>query len=126
VLIETNGSLDIAAIPLRSRLSWDINVPGSGSTSLYPDNIETHQETGSPAAGSTEIKFVLSNLEDYIWAKEMVLHNALHTFAPVLFSPVRNLLPAKDLADAILRDRLPVRLQLQLHTIIWPEKSRGV
>ena len=72
------------------------------------------------------IIFVLSGLDDYRWAKEMTLLNKLPAFAPVLFSPVRNLLPAKDLAEAILRDRLQVRLQLQLHTIIWPEKSRGV
>ena len=126
VLIETNGSLDIAAIPIEATVIMDIKCPGSGSTSLYPNNIETIRKRASLRAGSTEIKFVLSSLEDYTWATEMVLHNALHTFAPVLFSPVRNLLPAKDLADAILRDRLPVRLQLQLHTIIWPEKSRGV
>ena len=109
MLIETNGSLDIAAIPIEATVIMDIKCPGSGSSSLYPDNIETIRKRASLRAGSTEIKFVLSSLQDYAWAKEMVLLNALPAFAPVLFSPVRDLLPVKDLADAILRDRLPVQ-----------------
>jgi 7-carboxy-7-deazaguanine synthase len=126
VLIETNGSLDIAAIPIEATIIMDIKCPGSGSPSLHPDNLNTIRRRASLRPGSTEIKFVLSSLDDYTWAKDMVLVNAIPCFAPVLFSPVRDLLPVKDLAEAILRDRLQVRLQLQLHTIIWPEKSRGV
>lgn len=126
VLIETNGSLDIAAIPIEATVIMDVKCPGSGSSSLHPNNLETIRRRTSLRAGSTEIKFVLSGIDDYTWAKERVLLHALHAFAPVLFSPVRHLLPVKDLAEAILMDRLQVRLQLQLHTIIWPEKSRGV
>lgn len=126
VLIETNGSLDIAAVPVEATVIMDIKCPDSGSTSLHPDNIATIRKRASLRAGSTEIKFVVSSLQDYEWAKEMVLLHALPAFAPVLFSPVKDLLPAKDLADAILRDRLQVRFQLQLHTIIWPETPRGV
>jgi 7-carboxy-7-deazaguanine synthase len=126
VLIETNGSLDIGDIPVETTVIMDIKCPGSGSTSLFPDNIATVRKRASLRAGATEIKFVLSDLQDYEWAKQMVLQHMLSAFAPVLFSPVGSLLPARDLADAILRDRLPVRLQLQLHTIIWPETLRGV
>jgi 7-carboxy-7-deazaguanine synthase len=126
VLIETNGSLDIAAIPIEATIIMDIKCPGSGSPSLHPDNLNTIRRRASLRPGSSEIKFVLSGLDDYTWAKDMVLVNAIPCFAPVLFSPVRDLLPVKDLAEAILRDRLQVRLQLQLHTIIWPEKSRGI
>jgi 7-carboxy-7-deazaguanine synthase len=126
VLIETNGSLDIAAIPIEATIIMDIKCPGSGSPSLHPDNLNTIRRRASLRLGSTEIKFVLSSIDDYIWARDMVLVNAIPRFAPVLFSPVRDLLPVRDLAEAILRDRLQVRLQLQLHTIIWPEKSRGV
>ena len=126
VLIETNGSLDIADIPFEATVIMDIKCPGSGSSFFYPDNITTIRKRASVRLGSTEIKFVLSSLRDYEWARKMVLVNDFPTFAPVLFSPVKGLFPIKDLADALLRDRLPVRLQLQLHSIIWPETLRGV
>ncbi len=126
VLIETNGSLDIANIPLAATVIMDIKCPGSGSSSLFPGNIATIRQRASRRAGATEIKFVLSSLQDYTWAREMVLLHDLPAVAPVLFSPVKDLLPVQDLADALLRDRLAVRLQLQLHTIIWPETPRGV
>lgn len=126
VLIETNGSLDIAAVPIKATVIMDIKCPGSGSSSIHPNNLETIRKRTSLRAGSVEIKFVLTGIDDYVWAKEMVLLHDLPAFASVLFSPVRHLLPAKDLAEAILKDGLPVRLQLQLHAIIWPEKSRGV
>ncbi len=126
VLIETNGSLDIADIPIEATVIMDIKCPGSGSSSLFPDNIPTIRKRASLRPGSTEVKFVLSSLQDYEWARDMVLVNGFPAFAPVLFSPVKDLFPIKDLADAILRDRLPVRLQLQLHSIIWPETLRGV
>jgi 7-carboxy-7-deazaguanine synthase len=126
VLIETNGSLDIAAIPVAATVIMDIKCPGSGASSLHPNNINTLRRRASLRPGSTEIKFVLASLDDYMWAKEIVLANALTASAPVLFSPVKELLPPRDLAEAILRDKLLVKLQLQLHTIIWPEESRGV
>ncbi len=126
VLIETNGSLDIANIPLAATIIMDIKCPGSGSASLFPANIATIRQRAALRAGATEIKFVLSSLQDYAWAREMVLLHDLSAVAPVLFSPVKSLFPVQDLADALLRDRLAVRLQLQLHTIIWPETPRGV
>lgn len=126
VLIETNGSLDIAGIPLAATVIMDIKCPGSGSSSLFPGNIATIRQRASLRPGATEIKFVLSSLQDYAWAREMVLLHDLPDVAPVLFSPVKGLFPVQDLADALLRDRLPVRLQIQLHTIIWPESPRGV
>ena len=126
VLIETNGSLDIAAISVAATVIMDIKCPDSGSSSLFPSNIETIRKRASLRAGATEIKFVLSSLPDYAWAREMVLRYDLPAVAPVLFSPVRGLFSVQALADALLRDRLPVRLQLQLHTIIWPETPRGV
>jgi 7-carboxy-7-deazaguanine synthase len=126
VLIETNGSLDISGIPLAATVIMDIKCPDSGSSSLFPANIATIRQRASRRAGATEIKFVLSSLRDYAWAREMVLHHDLPAVAPVLFSPVKDLFPVQDLAAALLQDRLAVRLQLQLHTIIWPETPRGV
>ena len=126
VLIETNGSMPISAIPLEATVIMDIKCPDSGSVSLHPDNIAAIKRRAIQRKGSTEIKFVLSSFRDYAWAKEILLENELPAFAPVLLSPVKNLLPIQDLANAILRDGLPVRLQLQLHTLIWPEILRGV
>jgi 7-carboxy-7-deazaguanine synthase len=126
VLIETNGSLDIADIPVEATVIMDIKCPGSGSTLFYPENIQTVRKRAFLRAGSTEIKFVLTSLQDYEWARKIVLSNGLPAFAPILFSPVRDRFPIRDLADALLNDRLPVRLQIQLHSIIWPETSRGV
>jgi 7-carboxy-7-deazaguanine synthase len=126
VLVETNGSLDIAEIPIEATVIMDIKCPGSGSSFLYPKNIQTARKRASLRRGATEIKFVLTCPQDYDWAREMVLVNDLPAFVPVLFSPARDQFPIRDLADALLRDRLPVRLQIQLHSIIWPGISRGV
>jgi 7-carboxy-7-deazaguanine synthase len=126
VLIETNGSLSIATLPIEVTVIMDIKCPGSGSTSLHPDNIDICRKRTALRSDATEIKFVVSSLEDYEWAKEMIMQCDLLSFAPVLFSPVRDRLPVRKLAEAILKDALPVRLQMQLHTIIWPDVPRGV
>jgi 7-carboxy-7-deazaguanine synthase len=126
VLLETNGSLNIEAIPVQATVIMDIKCPGSGESSLFPDNIEIIKKRASKRTGATEIKFVLSSLHDYNWAKTKVLQDSLHTFAPILFAPVQDRLPPRALAEMILSDKLPVRLQVQLHTLLWPEVSRGV
>ena len=73
-----------------------------------------------------EIKFVVGNEVDYSWAKERIAEHDLHHRHTVLFSPVFGDLAPQDLADWILADRLPVRLQLQLHKFIWDPEMRGV
>ena len=110
VLIETNGSLDIAGIPPAATVIMDIKCPDSGSSSFFPGNIATIRQRASLRAGATEIKFVLCSLQDYAWAREMVLLHDLPSIAPVLFSPVKDLFAVQSLADVLLRDRLPVRL----------------
>ena len=125
VLVETNGSIALTDVPLEATVIMDIKCPGSGSTSLHPDNIDTIKKRATGRRNASEIKFVLSSLSDYTWAKQIILANDLPAVAPVLLSPVKNLLPAADLAKALIEDQLPVRLQLQLHTIIWPEALRG-
>ncbi len=127
VLIETNGSLDISTLPIDVTVIMDIKCPASGSSSSFNQANFDHIKTRSTLRpGSSEIKFVISSLNDYLWAKDMVLKKALHEFAPILFSPVKDRIQTKTLAEAILIDRLPVRLQLQLHTLLWPEIQRGV
>lgn len=126
ILVETNGSLDIAAIPVEVTVIMDIKCPGSGTSSLFHGNIETIRNRASRRTGATEIKFVLTGPADYLWAKEMVQKYELIDLAPVLFSPAASLYNAADLAAAILKDGLPVRLQIQLQRILWPKSHRGV
>ena len=73
-----------------------------------------------------EIKFVLGSRNDYDWALDLIRKNQLEQKGGILFSPVEGLLDAAELADWILADHLPVRLQLQLHKILWPNQNRGV
>ncbi|MCW5199392.1 hypothetical protein VU05_01475 [Desulfobulbus sp. F1] len=104
----------------------DIKCPDSG--------MMTHNDWGNiellrqrKAAGShDELKFVLSSEEDVAWAVQIVRQHRLTELVPVLFSPVVDHLAPQRLAAIILQERLPVRLQLQLHTRIWPSLSRGV
>jgi 7-carboxy-7-deazaguanine synthase len=127
VLLETNGSLSIAAVPPEVVVIMDIKTPDSGSAdSLAAGNIGAAKARNENIRGSCEIKFVLTGKDDYSWARDLVKEHALHTSCPTLFSPVKNELSPADLAAWILQDQLAVRLQLQLHTLIWPHLSRGV
>ena len=127
VLIETNGSQPIAALPPGVHVILDVKCPASGmADSWLPENLEAVRSRQTFRAGCTEVKFVLSDLEDYCFARDFVHQHGLTELAPVLFSPVRGRMSPRILAEAILEDRLPVRLQLQLHTLVWPEISRGI
>ena len=73
-----------------------------------------------------EVKFVLSSEQDFIWAKKITQKHKLDKAVTVLFSPVEGSFEPRRLAELILQYNLPVRLQLQLHRILWPEHDRGV
>jgi 7-carboxy-7-deazaguanine synthase len=126
VLLETNGSLPLDRVPDQVGIIMDIKCPDSGMAARnLADNREVlrkRQERGC----QDEIKFVLSSEADFHWARQMVEKEHLTRSVPVLFSPVRPLLDPAVLARLILEHRLPVRLQLQLHTLLWPKKTRGV
>ena len=118
VSLETSGALDISKVDSRVSRIVDIKTPGSGEVdkNLW-DNlrwINAHDE----------IKFVLCDQADYQWAKQQLTEQRLHERCPILFSPVHGKLEATALADWILRDRLPVRMQIQLHKYLWNE-TRG-
>jgi len=126
VLLETSGSLSIERVPVAVGVILDFKCPDSGMMEHNDwSNLELlHQRK---AAGSRdELKFVLSSERDAAWAAQIVREHQLTKLLPVLFSPVIERLPAQRLADFILRERLPVRLQLQLHVQLWPGISRGV
>ncbi len=126
VLLETGGSLDIAQVPDQVAVIMDLKCPGSGMAGQNRwQNIETLRQRGIRGARD-EVKFVLSSAEDFSWADRVVSEHRLCQLLPVLFSPVTDRLDPAELAALILARQLPVRLQLQLHTRIWPQCKRGV
>jgi len=119
VLLETNGSLSLESVPEDVVKIMDMKCPASGMhEKMNFDNFRF-------MAPKDEIKFVISSREDYNWATQLVSSYDLHKKTTVTFSPVIGSLPPEKLAAWILEDRLPVRLRLQLHTIIWPGKIKG-
>ena len=116
VSLETSGAMDIAAVDERVSVILDVKTPGSGEVekNLW-GNIERLK-------AKDEVKFVLCDAADYQWAKQVLAERAIAEKCPVLFSPVYGQLEPRDLAEWILADRLPVRMQLQLHKILWGEK----
>ena len=126
VLLETNGSLPLDAVPDAVRIIMDIKCPDSGMAAHnLPENINRLKERNRRQCRD-EIKFVLSSEGDFHWARQLVEREQLDRLVPVLFSPVRPLLEPQRLAQLILEHRLNIRLQLQLHTLLWPEQTRGV
>ncbi len=113
VSLETSGALDISSVDPRVSRIVDLKAPASGEAdkNLW-DNL-AHLNAGD------EIKIVLAGEADYAWAKSVLAARRLDAICPVLLSPVAGKLEPKQLADWVLRDRLPVRVQLQLHKIIW-------
>jgi 7-carboxy-7-deazaguanine synthase len=121
VLVETNGSQDISRLDDRSIRIVDIKCPASGeSNKNYLKNLDH-------LSAKDQIKFVISDRNDFDFAKEFLDH--LQDLLPldhILFSPVHQSLSPDQLAEWILQEKLRVRLQLQLHKLIWPFSDRGV
>ena len=113
VLLETSGAVDIAPVDPRVRRIVDVKCPGSGEVeSNHWPNLDVLRPTD-------ELKLVIADEADYRWARDLVLERQLHRRCPVHFSPVAGELDPAALAEWILRDRLPVRLSLQLHKQLW-------
>jgi len=116
VSLETSGAIDIAEVDPRVVIVMDIKTPGS---------LESHRNNLSNLdylKPQDQIKFVLCSREDYDWAAEMIQTHQLTSKTQLLFSPSWNQLNARDLADWIVADKLPVRFQLQLHKILWNDQ----
>ena len=113
VSLETSGALDISVVDPRVVRVMDLKTPGSGETdkNLF-GNIQHLRATD-------QVKFVITDEADYRWSREQLARWDLTGRCQVLFSPVAGDLPPAQLADWILRDRLGVRFQLQLHKILW-------
>ena len=113
VSLETSGALDITAVDPRVARIVDIKAPDSG------ESAKNLWENLAALRPRDELKFVLASRADYDWAKSVLAGRHLAEKCPVLFSPVWDSLPAVQLAEWILQDRLPVRFQLQLHKVLW-------
>lgn len=126
VLLETGGSLSIEWVAPEVGIILDVKTPGSGMAEQnhWPNFVllEQRRQMGS----HDEVKFVLCSPDDVAWAVDIVRQYKLTELVPVLFSPVINRLAPDVLAGLILQEQLPVRLQLQLHTQVWPNVERGV
>lgn len=120
VLMETNGSLDIGVVDDRCVRILDIKCPSSGESDRnYFDNLKK-------MTPRDEIKFVIGNREDYEYAKSILAAHGLRQNTPPLFSIVFGTIGARRLAQWIIQDRLDVRLQLQIHKLIWEPEQRSV
>lgn len=119
VSLETSGALDVSTVDSRVSRIVDIKTPGSGE-------VEKNQWANlAQLRQSDELKFVLTSEDDYQWAKRVILDRRLDAVCPVLLSPAFAELEYSQLAEWVLRDKLKVRMQLQLHKVIWGER-RGV
>jgi len=120
VLIETGGSLPIDRVPAGVRRIVDVKCPGSGEVG------QNRWENLDQLRDGDELKFVLADRDDYDWAVRQLRDRALAERAPVLFSPVHEALDPGEMARWVLDDRLPVRVQLQMHKTLWPGVEEGV
>jgi 7-carboxy-7-deazaguanine synthase len=121
VLLETGGQIDVSRVPDAVIKVMDVKCPASGESGKVEwGNID---RLGS----RDQVKFVIQDRRDYEFAREALTRHALdRRCAAVLFSPVHGVMSPKDLSEWILEDRLPVRLQLQIHKHIWGAHVRGV
>ncbi len=117
VLLETNGSMSLKRVPFQVIKIVDRKTPGSGmADSWFPNNMRYISHTD-------QMKFVITNDKDFHWAVRELEKKGLCYFTQVLFSPAAPLMAPERLAELILETRLPVRLQLQLHKILWGDRQ---
>jgi 7-carboxy-7-deazaguanine synthase len=138
VLLETSGAHDIAFVDPRVRRIMDLKCPGSGEAARNRWGNVPHLKS------TDEIKFVIATREDYEWARERIAEYKLAAICPLLFSwahplaseqqdkslkqvpPGQTPISRQELAERIITDALPVRVQVQLHKVIWVPEQRGV
>jgi 7-carboxy-7-deazaguanine synthase len=116
VSLETSGAVDVSDVDARVVKVMDLKAPGSG---------EQQRNLWSNLAALTlqdQIKIVLADRADYEWARDVIAEHDLAPRHEVLLSPVHGKLAPRDLAEWILADRLPVRMQLQMHKLLWGEE----
>jgi 7-carboxy-7-deazaguanine synthase len=120
VMLETGGHRPIDRVPRDVIKIVDVKCPGSGESS------KNDWQNLARLAPHDELKFVIADRGDYEFARDVVCRRLAATAGTVLFSPVHGRLEPKTLSEWVLADRLPVRIQLQLHKFIWSPTTRGV
>jgi 7-carboxy-7-deazaguanine synthase len=120
VLLETGGSQPIDSVDHRVKRIVDFKPPGSGMTDLiHWPNID-HLKAGD------EVKFVLKDRADFEWAVDVIRAHDLGSKVTILLSPLFGLMAPEALAEWIITEKIPARLQLQMHKFIWSPQARGV
>jgi 7-carboxy-7-deazaguanine synthase len=120
VLVETSGHVSLAGLDRRAVAIMDVKTPGSCEMErMHWPNLEA-------LSAQDEAKFVIDGRADYEWSRELVLKRRLAERCTVLFAPVHGALDPGVLGRWILEDGLPVRVQVQLHKILWPDAPRAV
>lgn len=120
VAVETNGSISLKNLDRRIVKVVDVKCPGSGCAgSFLHENLQFLLPTD-------EVKFVVSSMEDMDFAFDFIRKNNLLRLTPnIIISPAAGLIDLQEAADFVLKQKLPVRFQLQLHKLIWGEKAIG-
>lgn len=113
VSLETSGAIDISNVDIRTKIIMDIKTPASKEVDK---NLYTNFDSLKP---SDEIKFVICDRNDYKWSKELIKQYNLINKHTLLFSNSHTELSATELANWIIQDQLPVRMQTQLHKYLW-------
>lgn len=120
VLLETNGSLDLSGVPPGVVRIMDLKTPSTGMAH------RNRLENLKLLTASDEVKFVIADKRDYLFARALVKRHALDRKVTVLLSPEAGSKIASRLAGWMVKDRLNARLNLQLHKILWPNRKRGI
>lgn len=116
VSLETSGAIDVADVDPRVVKVLDLKTPGSGELA------RNRYENLSHLRAHDQVKFVVCDRSDYEWARAVMREHALHARCTVLFSPSYGQVDARELAEWLLADRLPARLQIQLHKLLWGQE----
>ena len=120
VMLETGGSLSISDVPKKVVKIVDFKCPSSGMVkkNLWSivDDLQAHDE----------VKFVIGNREDFDWAKDHIMEYSLDKICTLLFSPTFGEIDPQQIVEWILAENLPVRMQLQMHKMIWSPEEKGV
>ena len=117
VSLETGGAIDISQVDPRVYIVLDVKTPASGEE---PNNKYTNLDH---IKQSDALKFVICDQADYEWSRQQLIERELTEKCEVLFSPSADQLSATDLADWVIRDQLPVRMQIQLHKVLWDNEA---
>lgn len=120
VSLETSGGKSIHGVDPRVHLILDVKTPDSGAANSFDF------ENLSQVTAKTEFKFVICSEEDFTWSEEFCRQHELFGKFAVLYSPSFNRIEPRWLAEKILQEKSPARLQLQLHKYIWSPETRGV